>query len=156
MGLDQFQSKNAAEQQYKKYNKHDLDEYLEELVEHNQHRFPERVEVDFIEASPSLESTYGMAYYRRNGGDKIKFIRIADWLADRKNRRLEMVVVHEMCHIFLYQKGFTDVNEKDDLFQWILGRTNADLTHMNYRSKKYEEVVEPFTNMQSSQWHTDE
>lgn len=148
MGLDDFTGGSTGKSKHKCYNYHKLDEQLESIVDDLQDRFPEEVKVDFIEASPRLKSYYGKAFKRFDeNGLPVQYIRIKKSLAEQNDELTEAVIAHEMAHIFLYQNGFTDVTEKDVLFQWVCGRVKADPTDIYKGSRKWRDVIKPFMEM---------
>lgn len=145
MGLDDFANGSSNNSNLKRYNHHDLDEKMESIVDDLQHRFPEEVKVDFIEASPMLKKCLGKAYYRNKFADNMStFIRIRKDVAEEGGDELVEVIAHEMAHIYLYQKGFTDATEKSVLFQWVCGRVKADPTGIFRGSEEWDKVIGPF------------
>lgn len=142
MSLEDFS--RGSSHDHKQYNYVNLDNQLEDIVKELQSKFPEEVEVDFIEASPQLQSCAGKAYYRTNANlERTNYIRIKKSLAEENSERTKRVVLHEMCHVYMYQKGFTEVTEKDVLFQWLCGRVGADPTGIYEGSKEWREVIGP-------------
>lgn len=146
MGLENFTK--GKSNPYKQYSCFELDQQLEDIVEDLQDKFPDKVQVDFIEASPQLSSCVGKAYYRTNENmERTNFIRIKKSLAQENSERTRRVVLHEMCHVYLYQKGFTETSEKDVLFQWLCGSVGADPTHIFEGSKEWTHIIGPMLRL---------
>ena len=147
MGLDDFKNSSISKSSNKAFNYKKLDEKLESIVEQCQKQFPEKVEIDFIEASPKLKKHAGKAYRDQNIEDgRLEYsiyIRIKKSLAERGGDDLVMVVLHEMCHCYLYQHGI-GASEKDVVFQWLCGRVVADPSGLFRGDKEYDKIIKPF------------
>lgn len=150
MALDDFIKGVETSSSFKAFNYHELDKQLEEMVEEAQSRFPEEVDVEFIEASPQLQRYSGKAYkdYDDEGHQYVQYIRIKKNLAEKNNAETKRVVLHEMAHVYLYQKGLDHVTEKDVTFQWLCGRVMADPSDVFEGSKEWDRVIEPMLEME--------
>jgi hypothetical protein len=153
MSLDDFTTESEPWKQYKKYSLTEKDKKLEAIVDELEDKFPEKLELDFIEASPAMDSNCGWAYQRTEGGAKVRFIRIGEWLVDQGGSRLRSTVLHEMVHIFLYQNGFNNSNphkpsitDGDPEFHWILGAVGASISGVSTKSDIWKDVCEKFIN----------
>lgn len=139
MSLDDLfaDQESEAKRKYKDEDK----EKLESIVEEYQRRFPEELDIDFIETSARMKSMHGKAYYEPGGK---MYIRISeDFMHSVPIDRLKMVVLHEMVHIYLYQKGYKDENHSK-YFRWILGRVGGSFTYENIPNKKWNDCIKPF------------
>lgn len=139
MSLDDLFADQESENKTKY--KHEDIEKLESIVEEYQERFPERLDIDFIETSGRMKSMHGKAYYEPDGK---MYIRISeDFMHSASNERLRLVVLHEMVHIYLYQKGYNNENHSK-YFRWILGRVGGSFTYENIPNKKWNDCIKPF------------
>jgi len=146
MGLNDIvpeeQQQSNAEESYRQYSVHEYEDTLIGWIDELQDRFPEEVQVDFIEVSPEMTSTHGYAY-RKPGG--IQYIRIAEFVTeDYPQWYQKMVVLHEMVHMFMYQRGMDDVSDGDPLFEWVLGTVGADVNGLGPETteEKYEVMAD--------------
>lgn len=139
MGLDDFKDTSSNEREM--YRDHDYDEKLEVMMENLQQRFPCELKIDFIEVSPRMTKTRATAY-KRDG--ETYYIRVsAEYIESANDDRIMLTVLHEMCHVYFYQKGFSDTNH-DKFFRWVVGRVGASMTRTNTYSYKWQETIEPF------------
>lgn len=146
MALDDFKTQNlSSEDRYREYPDHEYNSRLENLVDDLQHRFPEEVEVDFIECSPNMDKHFGMAYYKSTNRGVIRYIRMSEKYIDAWNfNKVEMAVLHEMAHIYFHQKGYKDITERDPRFTWVLGRLGALISEVPTSNDCWEDCLKPF------------
>lgn len=143
MGLEEFQDNKSSE--YKMYRGHEYDEKLEEMVDEFQDKFPVDLRVEFIEVSPRMDKTRAMAY-RRPG--KKYYIRVSEkFIETSTEERIRLTVLHEMVHVYFYQKGYSDTNH-DKFFRWVVGHVGASMTHTSIKSSKWQDCIEPFKEME--------
>lgn len=147
MGLGDFSeipNQSDAERKYRTYPIHEYQDKLDNMVDELQERFPQEVEVDFIEVSPEMTRTWGYTYYKSGG---IKYIRIAERLLSKPDEQVKMVVLHEMVHCYMHQIGYGDVSDNDDLFEWVLGRVGAHSSGRPFDADDWKDIAEPFLDM---------
>jgi predicted SprT family Zn-dependent metalloprotease len=139
MGIDNFKTKSSNSREM--YSQHDYDEKLELMLENLEKRFPVDLKIDFIEVSPRMTKTRAKAY-KRDGNTY--YIRISEeFIHDATDERIELTVLHEMCHVYAYVKGFSEINH-NKFFRWIVGRVGASMTYSSVYSQEWIELIEPF------------
>lgn len=145
MGLDQFRQNDVdrGAARFKTFGAHEADEKLNRMVEKAQQAFPEEVRVDFVEVSPHMTKHNGKAYWRTRDGETYQYMRISEDFLSRSDDDIMLVVLHEMCHLYLYQNGCKDLTERDPLFTWVLGRVGAHLSGTHTHSERWKRVAEP-------------
>lgn len=151
MALDDFQTENEDWRRYKKYNLTEKDEKLEQIVEELRPLFPVELDLDFIEASPAMESLNAWAYWRQDNGESYQFIRVSEKLVDHGGSLLRSIVLHEMVHILFYNMGYRKgnphkpaVSDGDPAFHWVLGAVGANIKQVSSQSDVWQEVCELF------------
>lgn len=121
MGLDQFKTENSNNSYY---GSHPADEKLNDWMDELQDRFPEPVDVEFVEVSTKMTKSHAKAYYDEGSGEK--YIRIAEFIVEDYDEQYQKkVLLHEMVHIFFYQRRIRHT-DSSWLFLWVLGRVGAD------------------------------
>ena len=139
MGIDSFKSTSSNNREM--YSEHEYDEKLELMLENLEERFPVDLKIDFIEVSPRMSKTRAKAY--RRDGDTY-YIRVSEEFIDASSdERIELTVLHEMCHVYAYVKGVSEINH-NKFFRWIVGRVGASMTHSSVYSREWIELIEPF------------
>lgn len=139
MGLEDFSTGSGSN--YEKYGNHEYDSKLGTWADEMQQRFPIDLNIEFVEVSPQMTKTRGMAY-KRNANEY--YIRISErFIHNHSDERVKLTLLHEMVHVYFYQQGFSDTKH-DKYFRWVVGRVGASMTHMTLDDKKWEECIEPF------------
>jgi predicted SprT family Zn-dependent metalloprotease len=139
MGIDDFITEK--QDRHKVYKTHDKDEKLEQLIEEYQERFPVELRIDFVEVSPRMERCNAKAYKRAG---KKYYIRVSEEYLERATEEeLRRTVLHEMVHIYLYQRGYSK-HGHGKYFRWVLGRVGGSMTNSTIHSTKWEKCIEPF------------
>lgn len=139
MGIDDFITEK--QDRHKVYKTHDKDEKLEQLIEKFQDRFPVELRIDFVEVSPRMERHSAKAYKRAG---KKYYIRVSEEYLERAtDEELKRTIIHEMVHIYLYQRGYDD-HGHGKYFRWILGRVGGSMTRSSIHDTKWEKCIEPF------------
>ena len=112
------------DKKYRTYPDHEKQDFIEDVVERRKSDFPGGVDVGFVEISPEMTRTQGYAYFK----PEHDYIRIAERVIENHSEEyVEMVIVHEMIHIWLHQNGRDDVSDGTKLFEWICGYLGADI-----------------------------
>ena len=139
MGIDDFITEK--QDRHKVYQSHDKDEKLEQIIDEYQERFPVELRVDFVEVSPRMERCNAKAYKRAG---KKYYIRVSENYIERATEEeLRRTVLHEMVHVYLYQKGYSD-HGHDKYFRWVLGRVGGSMTGSTIHDMNWEKCIEPF------------
>lgn len=142
MGLGDIVPDKAEKNKYRQYPDHELQDELEEVVEESKELFPGGVDVAFIEVSPQMTSTQGYCYYK----PECSYIRIAEDVVENDPwEYIESIIRHEMVHAWMKENGWADVSDGSRVFEWVLGRVEADISGMSYKSPRYE-IIEEFKN----------
>lgn len=145
MGLDQFKQSETSvgAAHFRSFGKHEAEDVLNDMADDLQERFPEEVQIDFIEVSTSMTKCHGKAYRRERNGEWYQYIRIAERHLIQDDDRVKLTLAHEMCHLYLYQNGYSDITEKSPMFSWILGRVGASVTDIGVDSDMWQDLAEP-------------
>lgn len=107
------------------YGYHEFNPKLNEWVEELKPRFPEPLNLDYIEVSPNIDKVQARAHYDE-GGDH--YIRVAEKLFwEYNDPYIKEIVAHELLHVWMYSNGYR-YDDSDRLFNWLLGYVNADLS----------------------------
>ena len=139
MGLEEFETESSDK--HNVYQSHEKDEKLEQIIEEYQERFPVELRIQFIEVSPKMEKKNAMAYKRAG---KKYYIRVSESFIQRSTEeQLRRTVLHEMCHVYLYQQGLSD-HGHGKYFRWVVGRVGASMTHSTIHDVKWEKCIQPF------------
>jgi len=146
MGLDQFKQTETAAgaARFRTYGQHDREDQLNEWADQLQEHFPEEIRIDFIEVSPEMTKHDAKAYWRKRDGEQFQYMRVAEHFLNKSDDRIILTLLHEMCHLYLYQKGYTDVTERHVMFTWLLGRVGASVSRISTDSEMWQDVAEPF------------
>jgi len=146
MGLEDFQTKSSD--RHRVYGSHEYDEQIEKAVDKYRDRFPIDLEIEFTEISSRMSKCFAKAYKK---GSKY-YIRVSEDFIDKSGQKeVELTVLHEMVHVYLYQKGFPQ-HDHDKYFRWILGRVGGSMTGMTIHEYKWQECIEPFLEMEGEEW----
>lgn len=139
MGLEEFETESSDK--HNVYQSHEKDEKLEQIIEEYQERFPVELRIQFIEVSPKMEQKHAMAYKRAG---KKYYIRVSESFIQRSTEeQLRRTVLHEMCHVYLYQQGLSG-HGHGKYFRWVVGRVGASMTHSTIHDVKWEKCIQPF------------
>jgi len=134
---------NSIQHRYRSYKPHEKDKLLYELFDELEERFPEEVRCDFIEVSTRMDRCRAKAYYR-DGGTHL-FIRFSDWYVEKESRKeLKDTMLHEMVHLWCFQKGFKKVSDGSPMFKWLCGQVGTKINQVPKSSHKWEILAEPF------------
>jgi predicted SprT family Zn-dependent metalloprotease len=143
MGLEDF--KSESDSHYKQYGYHEYNEKLEKWADEMEERFPIDLNIEFVEVSPQMNQTRGMAYRRDNS---TYYIRLAEWFVGIKSdERIKLTLLHEMVHVYFYRQGYSDTHH-DKYFRWVVGRVGASMTNMAITDRKWQQCIEPFLEME--------
>lgn len=113
-------------------------EWFDELEE----RFPEDIECEFIEVSPRLERCHAKAYLKPDG---TQYIRMADdYLRATRDWKVKRTLLHEMVHLYTYQKGHSDISDGSHLFKWLCGAVGAHINQVSENGDQWRDLAEPF------------
>lgn len=148
MGLGSFKKDDYNSHEKKAFGYHPRNEELQELVDELQSRFPEKVQVDFIEVSTKMTKTWAKAY--RSSGTQ--YIRVAEHFIEEYGDDKDMVkraVLHEMVHLWFYQNGYGDISDNDALFNWALGMVGADISGYGPNHLEWRDIIAPLLNHNS-------
>lgn len=130
MGLDDISPETTvSESQHKDraYPPHEYEERLWEWVDGLQDRFPEEVQIDFIEVSDRMTQAQAKGYCKERG--TVLYIRIAERVIENEDDEyIKTILLHEMVHLWFYQNSWFDVGDSDPIFNWVLGAVGADLS----------------------------
>jgi len=143
MGLDNFRTKSSN--QYRAYDSHEYDDRLNQWEDEFEDRFPVRLNIEFIEVSPNMTKTWGKATYKPDGTCYIRMSE--DFLYNHTDEQIKMTLLHEMCHVYFYRKGYKDTNH-NKFFRWVVGRVKGDLTHTSFKNQQWKDCIEPFLDME--------
>ena len=145
MGLDQFRETDTAAgaARFRSFGQHEMEDQLNEWADQFQERFPEEVRIDFIEVSPQMTKCNGKAYSRKRDGERYQYIRIAEGRLSDSEEDLKLTLLHEMVHLYTYQKGYTNITERDPVFTWLLGRVGANVSRVGTYEDKWKDLAEP-------------
>lgn len=132
---------------YRTYPDHERQDFIEDVVERRKSDFPGGVDIGFIEVSPEMTKTQGFAYYK----PEHDYIRVAERVVENQSDEyIEMVIVHEMVHIWLHQNGRSDVSDGTKLFEWICGHLGADISGTSPGQSDFE-VMREFLDQEQEQ-----
>lgn len=140
--------------QFKTYGYHPKEDVLYDWADELQERFPEEVRIDFIEVSPEIESYRAKAYWRPRGGELYQFIRFAQfYVEDAPDWRIYRTLLHEMVHLYTYQKGYSeDVGDTTPIFTWLCGRVGTHINRYPDNMEMWQELAEPFLEKEDPGW----
>jgi predicted SprT family Zn-dependent metalloprotease len=85
-----------------------------------------------------------MAYWRERDGEYTQFMRVGEHYTEVDDETLRRTVLHEMIHLFCYQKGYRDLSERSVMFTWLLGRLGASVSGIDQDNKKWQDLAKPF------------
>lgn len=138
--VDESEQVSDVESRYRSFSYHPYEEKIEEWVDELQQRFPEEVQVDFVEVSTRMTKTQAKAYFRDEG----QYLRVSERFVDTEDDEyLKQIVLHEMVHLYFNQIGKPEVSDNNALFNWVLGAVNADMSGTSPGHWKYE-IMEDF------------
>ena len=144
MALDEFSMGGSIESRFQQYPSHPDDGRINRMIDELQEEFPEEVRIDFVEVSPRMTKTYAMAYWRERDGEYTQFMRVGEHYTEVDDETLRRTVLHEMIHLFCYQKGYRDLSERSVMFTWLLGRLGASVSGIDQDNKKWQDLAKPF------------
>lgn len=113
-------------------------EWFDELEE----RFPEEIKCDFIEVSPNITKYNARAYYRENG--RYTYIRFSKhYVENYTDKELKETLLHEMVHLYTYQKGYFNISDGSHLFKWLCGSVGAKINQVGKHEEKWRDLARP-------------
>lgn len=132
------------------YSPHPIEDELWDVFREYEERFPEEIECDFIEVSPKMTKHQAKAYYDHQKG--IRYIRVSkDYLEKTDHHRLRDTMLHEMVHLYTYQKGYAgDTSDGSHMFKWLCGAVGAPINQVREHSDEWQDMAEPFLDGESS------
>lgn len=135
---------------YRTYPKHEYEDKLWRWFHELEERFPCEIECDFIAVSPQITSYHAKAYWRTNPSSQ--FIRVAEWFVDSKDdERIKLTLLHEMVHLYTYQKGFArNVTDSSVIFKWLCGQVGTTVNAISTGSSEWQQLAVPFIEQQMS------
>lgn len=137
MGLGEF-TNDTAENSY--YASHPADDKLNEWLDEFEEKFPEPIDVEFVEVSRKMTKSHAKAYWDAESGEK--YIRIADFVLEQFDEEHQRrVLIHEMVHVYMYQNGY-NYSDHDDIFTWVLGRVGADISGIGPGHEQHDIMME--------------
>jgi hypothetical protein len=148
MGLDDLLDDDvttgeASASQFRRYGSHKADEQLNEWYEEFQERFPERVELDFIEVSPQLENTSARFYKKDREEKQFMYVRISEKTLERDEWWQRNVLLNQMVIAYCHQRGYHDISTGSSLFKWLCGRVGCAISQVNIDSMEWQDLAEP-------------
>lgn len=139
--LDENMSDNKGPEGF--WPPHEKDKMLQEMLDDLQDEFPEEIRCDFIEVSRGMERCSAKAYYREGG--KSIYIRFADWYVEsRDEEKIRKTMLHEMVHLYIYQKGYSSISDGSDMFKWICGQVGAGINQVSRDTPRWNDLAKPF------------
>lgn len=131
---------------YRTYPKHEFEDTLWKWFHRFEDEFPCEIKCDFIEISPNITRYNAKAFYRYN--PKSEYIRFSkNYIEKYNNQYLRRTLLHEMVHLYTYQKGFEgDVHDHSPIFKWLCGQVGTSINEVSYRSDEWKKLAEPFLN----------
>lgn len=139
--VDEYESHNG-----RAYPDHERQEELEEWLEELSEAFPEDLHVDFIEVSPKMTKYDAKAYWDKASEDRDRYIRVAkSSMENYTDKQIKALILHELCHIWFYQKGHHDVTEKDERFTYVLGAVGASVSGVGHQDEVFKDTCSPFS-----------
>lgn len=143
MGLEEFQSKNGGK--YQAHPPHEYNSKLRRWADEFEKLFPIDLRIETIEVSPQMTRTFGMAYYEMNTDTYIRLSK--PFVESSPDEHIKLVLLHEMVHVYCYNRGYTDVNH-DKYFRWIVGRVGGHLAYEGFENTKWNDLIQPFLDME--------
>lgn len=136
----------AESHHYRHYPKHDMEDQLWDWFHELEERFPEEVECDFIEVSPEISSHNALAYHKKDGS---QFIRIKESLVEHADDwSIKRTLLHEMVHMYCYQKGHHDVSDSSHLFAWLCGAVGCEINQVSALEGSWEDLAAGFMDIE--------
>lgn len=129
---------------YKKYGHHEYNDILERWVDEFQDRFPEEVEIEFVEVSSAMESKAAYTYFRYINEEEICFIRISENVIDNEDWFIKQTVLHCMVDAYLRQLGADDIDAGHSIRNWVRGRVGCIINAVDVDSDEWKLIAEPF------------
>lgn len=144
MGLGNFIEDNTpSNKDVNRFSTYSYDEREEDIwdwIEEFQDKFPEEVKCDLVEVAPRDVSYHAQAYWRKRGDTHYQYLRVSETAFDDGEWFARSVVLHEMCHLYMYQIGMRDVTERSPMFSWLLGRVGAHVSGMRTEGDQWQEM----------------
>lgn len=127
------------------YPDHERQDELEEWLEECKEAFPVDIEVDFIEVSTKMTQRLAMSYWDHTRGDRDRYIRVSEWCMDKYDDwQIKSIIMHELCHAWLFQNGDRNITERDPIFTYILGATGSHLSGYMFSNNEFKKYCVPF------------
>lgn len=130
-------------ERFKTYGTHEMDESIETWFDEFESRFPEPIDCEFIEVSPEMSSTRGMAYWRQREGEEYYYIRLAEHAVEGREWRARQTLLHEMVHIYCFQNDWKNISDGSTTFKWLCGAVNASVNQVGTTSREWKQLMEP-------------
>jgi len=129
---------------YRTYPKLEFEDTLWKWFNQFEDAFPCEVRCDFIEISPNISSYRAKAFWRQDPNSQ--FIRVSEEYIERAdNRTIKRTMLHEMVHLYTFQKGFEhEITDSSPMFKWLCGQVGTHINSVNTMSMKWQELAEPF------------
>jgi len=126
---------------------HERQDELEQWMEDLMDRFPEPIDVDFIEVSPQMTKHAAMAYWDHGSQDRDKYIRVSKNAMDRlTDDQIKSIILHELVHCWFYMNGDNDVTERDPMFTYVLGAVGAHLSGYDFNDEMVKRHASKFSD----------
>lgn len=133
----------ASASQFRRYGSHEADEKLERWVDEFQERFPEPIELDFIEVSPQLENTAARFYRKERDDEQFAYIRVAEKTLEREEWWQRNVLLNQMVIAYIQQRGYHDISTGSSLFKWLCGNVGCVINQVDTSSMEWQDLAEP-------------
>jgi hypothetical protein len=140
---DDVSAGEASASQFRRYGSHEADERLNEWFEDFQERFPEPIELDFIEVSPQLENTAARFYRKRRDEREFRYIRVAEKTLERDEWWQRNVLLNQMVIAYIHQRGYHDISTGSSLFKWLCGNVGCVINQVDTDSMEWQDLAEP-------------
>jgi len=128
---------------YRTYPYNEFEDTAWEWFEKFEDRFPCEIQCDFIEVSPNIESARAKACYRDGG--EYQFIRFAKWyVVHSDDWALSRTLMHEMMHLYCYQRGHHNISDSSPIFKWLCGAVGCHINEVDVTSPEWIDLAEEF------------
>lgn len=146
MGLDELVDSTSTKNlsRYRRYGSHEKDDYIWEIIESHQHRFPQEIECDLVEVATSNPNYDAKAYTRGSGDDRVQYLRVAERCFSMKDSKLRSIILHEMVHLYCYQNGRPDISDGSTMFKWLCGQVGCTVNQIQYGGREWVSLLDPF------------
>lgn len=127
---------------YRTYPYHEFEDTAWEWFDILEKKFPCDIQCDFIEVSPQMNSSVRAKASYRDGG-KYQFIRYAKYYVQTGDDwELRRTLLHEMVHLYCYQRGHTDISDGSPIFKWLCGAVGCHINEVSVESPEWIDLAE--------------